>query len=222
MSAAPGPVPPATIPVFGPHELEAGRLLCAGPVAFALGCAQLSQLPAGDRPEMAFAGRSNVGKSSLVNGLLGRNKLARSSAEPGRTRELNYFDLGEGKAWLVDLPGYGYAKVSKTQAEAWMKLTRAYLRGRASLKRVFLLIDGRRGPMPPDADMMDMLDASAVPYQIILTKADKLKRSEGEAVVVATAAILKKRPAAHPHIHLTSSEKGAGLAELRAEIAALV
>ncbi|MEO9971001.1 MAG: ribosome biogenesis GTP-binding protein YihA/YsxC [Hyphomonadaceae bacterium] len=213
---------PSVTPVFGPDALEAGRLLCAGPVEFVLGCAQLSQLPSGDRPELAFAGRSNVGKSSLVNALLGRKKLARSSAEPGRTRELNYFDLGEGKAWLVDLPGYGYAKVSKTQAQTWMKLTRSYLRGRAPLKRVFLLIDGRRGPMPPDAEMMDMLDASAVPYQIILTKADKLKKSEFDAVIEKTAAVLKKRPAAHPQIHFTSSEKGTGLPELRAEIAALV
>lgn len=210
------------VPTFGPDALEAGRLLCAGPVEFVIGCAHLSQLPEGDRPELAFAGRSNVGKSSLVNGLLGRKKLARSSAEPGRTRELNYFDLGEGTAWLVDLPGYGYAKVSKTQAQSWTKLTRSYLRGRAPLKRVFLLIDGRRGPMPPDAEMMDMLDASAVPYQIVLTKADKLKRTEGEAVIEKTAATLKKRPAAHPHIHFTSSEKGTGLPELRAEIVALV
>lgn len=207
---------------FGPDQIERGRLLCAGPVKFVLGCAQLSQLPPGDRSEIAFAGRSNVGKSSLVNGLLSRNKLARSSSEPGRTRELNYFDLGEGQMWIVDLPGYGYAKVSKTQAAAWMKLTRSYLRGRASLRRVFLLIDGRRGVMRPDEDMMDMLDGSAVTYQIVLTKADKLKISEGEKVRAKTREALKKRPAAHPFVHLTSSEKGTGLPELRAEIAALL
>ena len=207
---------------FGPEALEAGRLLCAGPVEFALGCAQLSQLPAGDRSEVAFAGRSNVGKSSLVNALLSRKKLARSSAEPGRTRELNYFDLGESKMWLVDLPGYGYAKVSKTQAAAWIKLTRDYLRGRASLRRVFLLIDSRRGLMPPDLEMMDMLDGAAVTYQIVLTKADKLKTAQTEKVHAATQAALKTRPAAHPLVHLTSSEKGTGLPALRAEIAALV
>lgn len=207
---------------FTLDQLEAGRLLCAGPVEFVLGCAQLSQLPAGDRAEVAFAGRSNVGKSSLVNGLLGRNKLARSSSEPGRTRELNYFDLGEGKVWLVDLPGYGYAKVSKTQAAAWTRLTRDYLRGRATLRRVFLLIDARRGLMAPDHEMMDMLDGSAVTYQIVLTKADKLKKGEGEKVHDETVAALKKRPAAHPLVHLTSAEKGDGLPGLRAEIAALV
>lgn len=207
---------------FGPDVLEAGRVLCAGPVSFELGVAHLSQLPAGDRSEIAFAGRSNVGKSSLVNGLLGRNKLARSSAEPGRTRELNYFDLGEGRMWLVDLPGYGYAKVSKTQAAAWTKLTRSYLRGRASLRRVFLLIDSRRGIMPPDIEMMDMLDGSAVTYQIVLTKADKLKKGEADKVHAATLAALKKRPAAHPFVHLTSAEKGHGLPDLRAEIYTLV
>lgn len=207
---------------FSPDEIEHARKLCAGPVQFVLGCAQLSQLPAGDRSEIAFAGRSNVGKSSLVNGLLGRNKLARSSSEPGRTRELNYFDLGEGQMWWVDLPGYGYAKVSRTQATAWMKLTRSYLRGRASLRRVFLLIDSRRGIMAPDLEMMDMLDGSAVTYQIVLTKADKLKKSEGQAVHAKTLAALKKRPAAHPFVHLTSAEKGHGLPELRAEIAALI
>ncbi len=208
-------------PLFGPDELEAGRVLCAGPVSFALGCASLAQLPPGDRTEVAFAGRSNVGKSSLVNALLGRKNLARSSAEPGRTRELNYFDLGEGRAWLVDLPGYGYAKVSRTQANAWMKLTRDYLRGRASLRRVFLLVDGRRGIMPPDEEMMALLDGSAVTYQVILTKADKLKREEAGAVLEATLAALKGHPAAHPHVHLTSAEKGSGLPGVRAEIAAL-
>ena len=207
---------------FGPDQIEAGRLLCAGPVSFVLGCAALHQLPPGDRSEIAFAGRSNVGKSSLVNALVGRNKLARSSSEPGRTRELNYFDLGEGTLWLVDLPGYGYAKVSRTQAQAWMKLTRSYLRGRSSLRRVFLLVDSRRGIMKPDEEMMDMLDASAVIYQIVLTKSDKVKATSLEDILATTQAVLKKRPAAHPLVHVTSSEKGYGLAELRAEVAALV
>lgn len=203
-------------------ELEAARKLFAGSATFVLGCASLDQLPAGDRTEVAFAGRSNVGKSSLVNAILNRKALARSSAEPGRTRELNYFDIAEGAFYLVDLPGYGYAKVSRTQAEAWMKLTRRYLQGRASLKRLFLLIDSRRGIMKPDLDMMDMLDASAVNYQIVLTKIDKLKRGEADKQCEATAALLRKRPAAHPVVRVTSSEKGDGLAELRADIAALV
>lgn len=207
---------------YSADELEAARKLFSGSADFVLGCASLNQLPPGDRTEVAFAGRSNVGKSSLVNALLGRKALARSSAEPGKTRELNYFDISQGAFYLVDLPGYGYAKVSRTQSEAWMKLTRQYLRGRASLKRVFLLVDSRRGAMPPDLEMMDMLDQSAVNYQIILTKVDKLKKGEADKVLAKTEAVIKKRPAAHPFIRMTSSVKGVGLPELRADIAALV
>ena len=202
-------------------EIEAGRKLFAGSVDFVLGVVAMSGLPEDDRAEVAFAGRSNVGKSSLINALTNRKSLARTSAEPGRTREINYFDLGEGTAWLVDLPGYGYAKVSKTQAQAWMKLTRQFLRGRASLRRVFLLIDSRRGLMPPDLEVMDMLDTTAVVYQIVLTKTDKLKASQVEAVHDKTLAALAKRPAAFPLIAMTSSVKGYGLPELRAEIASL-
>ncbi|MCF6329159.1 MAG: ribosome biogenesis GTP-binding protein YihA/YsxC [Henriciella sp.] len=190
-------------------------------MTFLLGAADLRQLPEADRPEIAFAGRSNVGKSSLINALLNRKGLARASAEPGRTRELNYFDLGEGRMWLVDLPGFGYAKVSRTQVEKWTKLTRKYLRGRVNLRRIFLLIDSRRGLMPPDLEMKDMLDGAAVTYQIILTTADKVKTTEVEPLREEIEAKLKKHPAAHPVVRVTSAEKGFGLPELRAEIGML-
>lgn len=204
------------------EQIEAGRKLFAGPVDFVKGVVALDGLPEGDRAEVAFAGRSNVGKSSLINALTGRNKLARSSAEPGRTRELNFFDLGPGALYLVDLPGFGYAKVSRTQAEAWMALTRNYLRGRPNLRRVFLLVDSRRGLMEADTDVMDMLDQSAVTYQVVLTKADKLKGGAADGLVADIEAELKTRGAAHPIVRVTSSEKAWGIAELRAEIAALV
>lgn len=207
---------------FSEEALETGRLLFAGPVEFVKGVVDLKGLPPADRSEVCFAGRSNVGKSSLINALTNRAKLARSSAEPGRTRELNYFDLGEGQMYLVDLPGFGYAKVSRTQAEAWMKLTRSYLRGRPSLRRVFLLVDARRGLMDTDEEVMNMLDTSAVTYQIVLTKVDKLKKGEVDAMAEKIAGKLKKRGAAHPLVRQTSSEKGWGIPELRAEIAALI
>lgn len=203
---------------FSEETIEAGRVLCAGPVDFVLGAASLTQLPEADRPEIAFAGRSNVGKSSLINALLNRKNIARASAEPGRTRELNYFDLGEGRLWLVDLPGFGYAKVSKTQAYEWQRLTLRYLQGRVNLRRVFLLVDARRGLMETDREVMDMLDTAAVTYQIVLTKADKVKKSEMEAVREKVETALKKRPAGHPVVRQTSAEKGWGLPELRAEI----
>jgi len=202
--------------------LEAGRLLFAGSADFVLGVASLSGLPAADRAEVCFAGRSNVGKSSLINALTGRAKLARSSAEPGRTRELNYFDIGEGQLYLVDLPGFGYAKVSKTQTAAWTKLIKSYLRGRPSLRRVFLLVDARRGLMPTDDEVMDLMDGAAVIYQVILTKVDKVPKAEVDKVAAETAQKLKKRGAAHPVVRQTSAEKGWGIPELRAEIAALV
>lgn len=209
-------------PEFSADALEAGRLLFAGPVEFVKGVVDLHGLPPAERDEVAFAGRSNVGKSSLINALTNRKGLARASAEPGRTREINYFDLGEGRAFLVDLPGFGYAKVSRMQARQWMRLTRDYLRGRASLRRVFLLIDSRRGLMPADRDVMELLDGAAVNYQIVLTKADKVKSGEIAELTGEIETELKTRAAAHPVVRATSSEKGFGLPELRAEIAALV
>lgn len=203
-------------------NVERGRVLFSGPVEFVKGVVSMRDLPGDDRGEVAFAGRSNVGKSSLINALTNRKGLARASAEPGRTREINYFEMGDNTLYLVDLPGFGYAKVSRTQAEAWMRLTRQYLRGRVSLRRVFLLIDARRGIMDPDRDVMDLLDESAVVYQVVLTKCDKLKTSEVQKTVEATEAVLKKRAAAHPVVMQTSSEKGWGLPELRAEIVGLI
>lgn len=213
----------AGAPEFSEEALEAGRLLFAGSAEFVLGVASLSGLPPADRAEVCFAGRSNVGKSSLINALTGRAKLARSSAEPGRTRELNYFAIGdEGKLFLVDLPGFGYAKVSKTQTAAWTKLIKAYLRGRPSLRRVFLLVDARRGGlMDTDEEVMNLMDGAAVTYQVVLTKVDKVPKAEVEKTVAKIAEKLKKRGAAHPVVRMTSAEKGFGIPELRAEIAGL-
>lgn len=206
---------------FTAEAIEAGRYLFAQQVDFVKGAVSLSTLPPADRTEIAFAGRSNVGKSSLINALLNRKGLARASNTPGRTRELNYFDL-TGKVYVVDLPGYGHAKAPKTEIARWTKLTRDYLRGRATLVRVFLLIDARRGVMKTDGEIMDMLDESAVVYQIILTKADKASGKERAAALEGLEKALKKRPAAHPVIRETSAEKGTGIPELRAEIAGLV
>lgn len=205
---------------FSEDELETGRLLFAGPIAFERGIVRMEDLPEADRPEVAFAGRSNVGKSSLVNAVCGRKALARASAEPGRTRELNFFDVG-GKLRLVDLPGYGYAKAAKTEIARWTGLTKAYLRGRPGLQRVFLLVDARHGLKETDLGVMKLLTESAVVYQVTLTKADKLSRTAQEAILADTQARLKKQPAAHPVVLLTSSDAGAGIAELRAEIATL-
>jgi len=210
------------LPAFSEEALETGRKLCVGPVEFVLGAASLSQLPDGGRPEIAFAGRSNVGKSSLINAVLNRKNLARSSAEPGKTRELNYFDVGEGKLWLVDLPGFGYAKVSREQQAKWVQVTKRYLRGRANLRRVFLLVDSRRGFMDTDIETMTMLDTAAVNYQIVLTNGDKIKKSELDSMAAKVEAALKKHPAAHPLPRVTSSEKDYGIPELRAEIGQLV
>lgn len=202
------------------ERLEIGRLLFAGPIDFERGVPSMAHLPDADVPEVAFAGRSNVGKSSLINGLTGRNKLARASTEPGRTRELNFFRMSD-KLRLVDLPGYGYAKAPKSEIGRWTTLTRDYLRGRPTLKRVILLIDGRHGLKPDDKDVMDALDKAAVTYQLVLTKADKVKPTEIAATAAAMRADTAKRPAAHPEIIATSSETGQGIDLLRAEIAAL-
>ena len=199
-------------------EVEAGRRLFAGPCDFMLGVVSYAQLPPPRLPEVAFAGRSNVGKSSLINALTGRKTLARTSNTPGRTREVNFFDLG-GRLSLVDLPGYGYARVAKTQVKAWTRLIHDYLRGRVELARVCILIDARHGLKSSDAEVMDMLDTAAVSYQIVLTKADKLKPGQLDAMRRATEAAIAKRPAAHPAVVATSSEKGMGIGELRARIA---
>ena len=205
--------------VFEAGEIEAARVLFARDCAFMMGAVAMDGLPATDTPEVAFAGRSNVGKSSLINALVGRHRLARASTEPGRTREINFFLL-DGRLRLVDLPGYGFAKVSRGEARRFQDLGRAYLRGRPNLKRVYLLIDARHGLKEPDAEALDALDRAAVSYQIVLTKADKLGRGEGEAMVAATLAKVSKRPAAFPRVLATSAGKGDGLPQLRAEIAA--
>jgi GTP-binding protein len=213
------PVPDGPASAFGAEEIEAARVLFARDCAFMMGAAGMDGLPPADMPEVAFAGRSNVGKSSLINGLVGRHRLARASTEPGRTREVNFFLL-DGRLRLVDLPGYGFAKVSRGAARRFQDLGRAYLHGRPNLKRVYLLIDARHGLKAPDAEALDALDKAAVSYQIVLTKTDKLKRGEAEAMVAATLAKVSKRPAAFPRVLATSAEKGDGLPELRAEIAA--
>jgi GTP-binding protein len=203
---------------FTDDEIEAGRKLFAAPVAFVKGVVDLEGLPKPDRAEVAFAGRSNVGKSSLINALANRKNLARASNTPGRTQELNFFDLAAGRAWLVDLPGYGFAEAPKSHADAWNRVMLDYLRRRANLKRVFLLIDARRGIGAVDKDL---LDKSAVNYQVVLTKTDKIKKSDLAPVIDSALAVLRKRPAAHPRVIATSSEKGLGLEDLRAEINAL-
>lgn len=207
-------------PAFSDDDIETGRLLFAGPIAFERGVVRMADLPEADRPEIAFAGRSNVGKSSLVNAVCGRKALARASSEPGRTRELNFFDVG-GKLRLTDLPGYGYAKAPKTEIARWTGLTRDYLRGRPGLQRVFLLVDARHGLKDTDIGVIKLLTETAVVFQATLTKADKLSRTEQEKVLAATKARLAKEPAAHPDVLLTSAETNAGIPELRAEIARL-
>jgi len=204
---------------FDEAEVEAARVLFARQVEFMMGAVSMEALPPADMPEIAFAGRSNVGKSSLINGLVNRHRLARTSTEPGRTREINFFLLDE-RLRLVDLPGYGFARVSRGAARKFQDLGRAYLRGRVNLNRVYLLIDARHGLKATDAEALDALDTAAVSYQIVLTKADKIRPAELAAVTAATLAGVSKRAAAFPRVVATSSETGLGLADLRAEIAA--
>jgi len=195
---------------------ETARKLFSGPMAFLKSAPSLQFLPDASAPEVAFAGRSNVGKSSLLNKLTNRSGLARTSNTPGRTQELNFFDVGQPLRFrLVDMPGYGFAKAPKDVVKKWRFLINDYLRGRQALKRALVLIDARHGVKEVDLDVMKMLDEAAVSYRLVLTKADKIKASELEAVTAATAATAMKRPAAHPEIIATSSETGMGIEALR-------
>jgi GTP-binding protein len=210
--------------IADPTETERaeGEALFKVPCEFVRGVVSLDGLPDDGRPEIAFAGRSNVGKSSLINALTGRKTLARVSVTPGRTRELNFFTLGpEGAFYLVDMPGYGYAKAPKAAARGWTRLIEDYLKGRRELRRVFLLIDARHGIKPNDRDTMALLDESAVSYQAVLTKADKPKQSELDATMAKTEAELTKHPAAYPQVLVTSARTGSGIPDMRAAIAGL-
>jgi GTP-binding protein len=202
-----------------PAEIEAARKLFAGPCEFVAGASSLESLPAIARPEVAFAGRSNVGKSSLVNALTGRRTLARTSSKPGHTRQINFFDLAD-RLFLIDLPGYGFAQVSRSMKEAWQDLASAYLRGRPTLMRICLLIDSRHGVKDADRETMRSLDSAAVSYQLVLTKTDRLRAADIPRAVAAAEAVARKHVAAHPQALPTSSETGFGIPELRAEIAA--
>ena len=203
-----------------PEDRETGRLMFAGPIDFLKGAVAMDGLPPADRLEVCFAGRSNVGKSSLINALTGRKNLARASNTPGRTQEINYFTVGEDR-YLVDLPGYGYAEAPVAIVAKWQALLKQYLAGRQTLRRAFVLIDARHGVKAVDDEILTLLDRSAVTFQAVLTKVDKINKVERDAVIEQVKGALAKHPAAYPEIVVTSSEKGEGIETLRALIATL-
>ena len=206
------PFPLASAP--SAPEAETARKLLTGQVEFLKGVVAMPGLPPADRVEVCFAGRSNVGKSSLINAITGRKGLARASNTPGRTQEINFFTVSDSH-YLVDLPGYGFAKAPVKTVEKWQRLLKAYLQGRQTLRRAFVLIDARHGPKEVDNDIMTLLDKAAVPFQAVLTKADKVKLADREKALASTRAALSKHPAAFPELVLTSSEKGDGISTLR-------
>jgi GTP-binding protein len=203
-----------------PEEAEKGRLLFAAGSEFLKGVVAMDGMPPGDKIEVCFAGRSNVGKSTLINAVTGRKALARASNTPGRTQEINFFTIADSH-YLVDLPGYGFANAPVNVVEKWQRLLKAYLSGRANLRRAFVLIDSRHGVKSVDEEIMDLLDKSAVPFQVVLTKADKIKQADMPGLLDQVRAALAKHPAAYPEIVATSSEKGVGIPTLRAIIAGI-